>query len=238
MRSLDGPGRAAGSAPRLSFPPAGSEPSARAPAAALGRLALLYLLVLLPVGWLGIPRTLVSAGALAALQSGVLVLVMARDRARTRFRWRPRRRDAAEAGIIAAALVAALALASLLVGALPDPLREPFLRGYRWELQGAAQVPLALAFVLISAYREELYFRAYLLTVLEEIATPPWLAVLTSALLFGLGHLYQGWLAAVTALLIGVGFALLYRHRPSVHRLAWAHAAFNLTVLTGTLFAG
>ena len=236
MRSLDGPRRAAGSAPRLSFPPAGSEPSARPPAAALGRLALLYLLVLLPVGWLGVPRTLVSAGALAALQSGVLVLVMARDR--PRFRWRPRRRDAAEAGIIAAALVGALALASLLVGALPDPLREPFLRGYRWELQGAAQVPLALAFVVISAYREELYFRAYLLTVLEEIATPPWLAVLTSALLFGLGHLYQGWLAAVTALLIGVGFALLYRHRPSVHRLAWAHAAFNLTVLTGTLFAG
>ena len=97
---------------------------------------------------------------------------------------------------------------------------------------------IALGFVLISAYREELYFRAYLLTVLEEIATPPWLAVLTSALLFGLGHLYQGWLAAVTAVLIGVGFALLYRHRPSVHRLAWAHAAFNLAVLTGTLFAG
>ena len=92
-------------------------------------------------------------------------------------------------------------------------------------------MPLALAFVLISAYREELYFRAYLLTVLEEIATPPWLAVLTSALLFGLGHLYQGWLAAVTALLIGVGFALLYRHRPSVHRLAWAHAAFNREIV-------
>ena len=238
MRSLDGSGPAAGPAPPTTVPPGKGQPSARAPAAALGRLALLYLLVLLPVGWLGMPRTLVSAGALAALQSGVLVLVMVRDRGRARFRWRPHLRDAVEAGVITAGLMAALALASLLAGALPDPLRESLLRGYRWELQGVAQVPLALGFVLISAYREELYFRAYLLTVLEEVATPPWLAVLTSALLFGLGHLYQGWLATVTGLLIGAAFALLYRHRPSVHRLAWAHAAFNLAVLTGTLFAG
>ena len=237
MRSLDGSGPAAGPVPPNIVPPGAGEPSARAPAAALGRLALLYLLVLLPVGWLGVPRTPVSAGALAALQSCVLVLVMLRDRGRTRFHWRLHRRDAVEAGIIAAGIVGALALASLLAGALPDPLRESLLRGYRWELQGVAQVPLALGFVLISAYREELYFRAYLLTVLDEIATPPWLAVLTSALLFALGHLYQGWLATVTALLIGVAFALLYRHRPSVHRLAWAHAAFNLAVLTGTLFA-
>ena len=222
---------------RATVPPAAGGPPARAPGAALGRLALLYLLVLLPAGWLGMPRTLVSAGALAALQAVVLVLVIARDRSSARFRWRPRRRDAVEAGLIAAGLVGVLALASLLVGTLPGPLRESLLRGYRWELQAAAQVPLALAFVVISAYREELYFRAYLLTVLEEIATPPWLAVLTSALLFGLGHLYQGWLAAAGALLIGVAFALLYRRRPSLHRLAWAHAAFNLAVLTATLFA-
>lgn len=216
--------------------PAGGPPALRSPGAALGRIALLYPLVMLPAGALGLPRTLLTGAALAALQTGLLVLVMARDRSRARFGWRPRRRDAAEAGIIAAGLLALLALVSLLASLVPEPAREALLRGYRWELQGAAQVPAALAFVLVSAYREELYFRAYVLTVLAETATPAWLAALISALLFGVGHLYQGWLAAGSALLIGIAFALLYQRRPALHRLAWAHAAFNLTVLSATLF--
>ena len=237
MRSPDAPGHAAGTASPAPVAPAGAPLSRRSPAAALGRLALLYPLLLLPVTALGVPRTLVTAGALAALQTGLLVLIMTRDRSRARFRWRPRWRDAAEAALIAAALLGLLALATLAAEVVPAPVRDSLLRGYRWGLQAPAQVPLALAFVLVSAYREELYFRAYVLTVLEEIATPPWLAVVTSALLFGLGHLYQGWLAAAGALLVGTAFALLYRRRPSLHRLAWAHAAFNLAVLTATLFA-
>ena len=236
MRSLDRPRRATTPAPP--FAPPGGSISSRSPAAALGRLALLYALVLLPAAALGMQRTLVTAGALAALQTGLLVLIMARDRSCARLDWRPRRRDAAEAGLLAAALVGLLMLATLVASVLPAQVRDSLLRGYRWELHDLRQVPLALAFVLVSAYREELYFRAYFLNLLAEVATPPWLAVSTSALLFGLGHLYQGWLAAAVALLIGTAFALLYRHRPSVHRLAWAHAAFNLTVLTGTLFAG
>ena len=240
MRSLDRPRRTArhrAGLPRVPPPaPPGGTTSPRSPTAALGRLALLYALVLLPVGALGVPRTLLTAGALAALQTGLLVLVMARDRSWVRSAWRPRWRDAAEAGLIAGGLVGLLLLATLLASVLPDQMRDSLLRGYRWELHDVAQVPLALAFVLVSAYREELYFRAYFLTVLAEISTPPWLAVSTSALLFGLGHLYQGWLAAAVTLSIGTAFALLYRHRPSVHRLAWAHAAFNLVVLTTTLF--
>lgn len=212
-------------------------PGARQTAPALGRLALLYPLVMLPAGALGLPRTLLSAGALAALQTGLLVLVAARDPCRARIAWQPRWRDAAEAALIAAGLLTALALLTLLTGLVPEPAREALLRGYRWELQDAARLPAAFAFVLVSAYREELYFRAYFLTVLAETAAPAWLAVLTSALLFGIGHLYQGWLAAGGALLIGIAFSLLYRQRPSLHRLAWAHAAFNLAVLTGTLFA-
>ncbi len=237
MRPFD----AASGRPRRAAPPAlaaaGVGACPRSPAAALGRLALLYPLIMLPAGAFGLPRTLLAAAALAALQTGVLLLVVARDRSRAPIPWRPRRRDAAEAALIAAALLAALALLTLLAGALPEPAREALLRGYRWELTDAALLPAALAFVLASAYREELYFRAYFLSVLAGTPTPGWLAVLASALLFGAGHLYQGWLAAGGALLIGIAFALLYRQRPALHRLAWAHAAFNLAVLASTLLA-
>lgn len=227
MLPFDAPGRRRGAGPAL-----------RSPAAALGRLALPYPLILLPAGALGLPRTLLGAGVLAALQTGLLLLIVSRDRSRDRIPWRPRWRDAAEAAAIAAGLLAALALLTLLAGALPETAREALLRGYRWELADAALLPAALLFVLASAYREELYFRAYFLTVLAETATPAWLAVLASALLFGAGHLYQGWLAAGGALLAGIAFALLYLQRPGLHRLAWAHAAFNLTVLLlgGALF--
>ena len=209
----------------------------RAPAEALARLAGVFLLLFLPAGAVGVPRTLATATALAVLQVGLLVLIMLHDSSRARFRWRPRWRDAVEAFLIAAAILAVLLLVTLLVGALPEHLSRPLLRGFRWELEGTAQVPLALGFVLVGAYREELFFRAYCLTLLEEIATPAWLAVLATALLFSLGHLYQGWLAAAVALLLGSFLALLYQRRHSVHRLAWAHALFNAVVLTGSLFA-
>lgn len=65
-----------------------------------------------------------------------------------------------------------------------------------------------------------------------ETATRHWLAALISALLFSVGHRTRAWLTAGSALLIGVAFALLYQRRRALHRLAWAHAAFNLTVLT------
>ena len=74
MRPLDGSGPAAGAVQRASVPQAGGEPSPCAPAAALGRLALLYPLVLLPVGWLGLPRTLVGAPKALPLGGGVQIL--------------------------------------------------------------------------------------------------------------------------------------------------------------------
>ncbi len=66
---------------------------------------------------------------------------------------------------------------------------------------------------------------------------PAWSTVLTSALLFAVGHLYQGVIAALVAGLLGAYFAVLFGTRRSLHRLALAHAAFNVTVLAFTLFA-
>ena len=206
-------------------------------AAALLQMGGLFLLLLLPASLFGVTRTLTGATTAAVLQVALLVAVMLADPARPRFGLRPRWRDAAEAPLIAAAALGVLLLASLLVEALPEPAAGVLLRGARWRLDGVNQVPLAVAFVLLGAYREELYFRAYLLTLLEELATPPWIAVLAASLLFSAGHLYQGWLAAAVALLLGCGFAVLYRRRRSVHRLAWAHAAFNAAVLALGLFA-
>ena len=208
----------------------------RGAAGALARLGAVYLLLSLPAILLPLPRTLAAATVLAALQAGMMLPILRCDAARAAVDWRIRGRDAGEALLIAAAMVAALAAASVLLDVLPGPVSGVLRRGHRWELERVGQVPLAAAFVVAGAYREESYFRAYCLTLLREAGAPAWLAALGSALLFGAGHLYQGWAAAAFALLMGAALALLFQQRPSLHRVVLAHALFNGLVLAQTLF--
>ena len=204
---------------------------------ALVRIAAVFLLLSLPGALLPLPRTLLAAGPLAALQAGLLLIVIRFDLGIGAVDWRMRWRDAGEAVLIAAAMAAALAAVTVLTDALPEPVNDAVRRGHRWRLEAPAQVPAAAAFVVAGAYREELYFRVYCLSVLQRAGTPAWLAVLGSALLFGAGHLYQGWVAAAFAVLMGSTLAMLFQRRPGLHRLVFAHALFNAMVLAGTLFA-
>ena len=215
---------------------AGQDAAGRAPVGVLARLGAVYLLLSLPALLLPLPRTLAAATVLAALQAGMMLPILRCDAARAAVDWRIRGRDAGEALLIAAAMVAALAAASVLLDLLPEPVSGVLRRGHRWELQHVGQIPLAAAFVVAGAYREESYFRAYCLTLLRGAGAPAWLATLGSALLFSAGHLYQGWAAAAFAALMGTALALLFQQRPSLHRVAFAHALFNGLVLAASLF--
>ena len=208
----------------------------RSAAGALARVGAVYLLLSLPTVLLPLPRTLAAATVLAALQAAMMLPILRCDAARAAVDWRIRCRDAGEALLIAAAMVAALAAASVLLDVLPEPVSGALRRGHRWELERVGQIPLAAAFVVAGAYREESYFRAYCLTLLRAAGAPAWLATLGSALLFAAGHLYQGWAAAAFAALMGAALALLFQQRPSLHRVAFAHALFNGLVLAASLF--
>jgi membrane protease YdiL (CAAX protease family) len=120
--------------------------------------------------------------------------------------YRPRLRDGLRA---AGALVGALVLAAPLVAAmaLVPALRELGSAGYRWSLRSAWELPLALAFGLTAGYREELYFRAYLLGRFEQAGIPRAAGVAASTALFALGHLYEGVLGVALALVLGLSFA-------------------------------
>ena len=230
-RTLAGTGTPPGSGNRR------RDAAGRGTAAALARLGAIYMLLSLPALLVPLPRTLATAALLAALQAGVMLPILRCDAfARAAVDWRVRGRDAGEALLIAAAMVAALAAVSALVNVLPESVTGVLRRGHRWRLERVGEVPLAAAFVLAGAYREECYFRAYCLTLLRGVGAPAWLATLGSALLFGAGHLYQGWGAAVFAVLMGAALAALFQQRPSLHRLVLAHALFNGVVLAGTLF--
>jgi membrane protease YdiL (CAAX protease family) len=114
-------------------------------------------------------------------------------------------------------------------------VRRRLAGGYRWHLQDARLLPLAAAFSLLTGYREELFFRAYLLTRLRQSGLPAAAAVAASGLLFASGHAYQGLAGLAVALALGLYFAVAFTRLGNLHRVAWAHALYNLTVLAATL---
>jgi membrane protease YdiL (CAAX protease family) len=88
----------------------------------------------------------------------------------------------------------------------------------------------AAAFGLVAIFaggvREELQ-RAFLLRRFEKHLGGAWVGVVVLSLLFGLGHLLQGWDAAITTGALGAFWAVMYlRRRSSVAPLV-SHAGFN-----------
>lgn len=69
---------------------------------------------------------------------------------------------------------------------------------------------LVLVYYLIVGFREELYFRSYLITRLTELSGRRYLAVLISVVLFTSIHAYQGWwgmfYAGIAGLILSGGF--------------------------------
>jgi membrane protease YdiL (CAAX protease family) len=136
--------------------------------------------------------------------------------------------------MVLAVLAGALAIAApafLLPDVLPDG-------GLKWRLENASDLPSAFALCLISGYREELFFRAYLLTRLGQIGVPAGFAVAGSSLLFSLGHLYEGPIAVAVTAVQGVYLSLIFMKRKSLHVISFAHGAYNFTLLCLSLAAG
>jgi membrane protease YdiL (CAAX protease family) len=150
--------------------------------------------------------------------------------------YRPHVRDWLLAALAFAGSVA-LAVPFVAGMALVPALRDLGSTGYRWSLRSAWELPLALAFGLVAGYREELYFRAYLLGRFEQAGVPRAAAVAVSTALFGLGHLYEGILGLALALVMGAYFSLVYLRSRSLHVPAVAHGLFNAAALAVSLFA-
>jgi len=118
-----------------------------------------------------------------------------------------------------------------LLVALPQDVSRTLGRGYRWGLQGAAQIPVAVLFGLTAGYREEFFFRAYLLGRLDELGLALPAAVAVSTAVFCLGHVYEGPLAVAVTAALGLVLAAAWLRRRSLHVVAIAHGLYNTLVL-------
>jgi membrane protease YdiL (CAAX protease family) len=118
----------------------------------------------------------------------------------------------------------------------PGYIRKLFEAGYRWRLPGLTSLPLVMLFCLVTGFREELFFRAYLLIRFKELGLVFPIAAASSTILFAIGHSYQGMGGIVFALLHGLIFAYAFTRRRNLGMLALAHALYNFTLLILSTF--
>jgi membrane protease YdiL (CAAX protease family) len=85
------------------------------------------------------------------------------------------------------------------------------------------EVLLALVLVVVVAIAEETIFRGYLLLRLRAILPSTALAVLAAALIFTLGHGYEGTAGALTVGAMGIVLGAVYRWRRSLVAPATMH---------------
>ena len=85
---------------------------------------------------------------------------------------------------------------------------------------------LGVVAVVAGAIREELQ-RAFLVDRFERHVGPVWIGVVVLSALFGLGHLLQGWDAAIATGVLGACWAVIYVRRRSIVMPLVSHALFN-----------
>ncbi len=124
-----------------------------------------------------------------------------------------------------------------LLSLVPEEGTRVLRGGVSWRLTDAAMIPVVAVSGLLTGYREELYFRAYLLTVADEAGVPAAAAVPAASLLFAVGHLYQGLGGLLVTFALGGYLSLVFRRTRNLHAVAIAHGLYNTAVLALTLLA-
>lgn len=97
--------------------------------------------------------------------------------------------------------------------------------------KGPGEYALAVVFLLVVSVSEESIFRGYLLLRLGALTGNVTAAVLLSALIFSLGHGYQGGAGVIAVGALGVLYALIYLWRGSLLAPMTLHFLQNATGL-------
>ena len=82
--------------------------------------------------------------------------------------------------------------------------------------KGTAESLMASLLVIVVAIAEETMFRGYLILRLKAVTASPAAAVVLSAVIFALGHGYEGSAGVVTVGVMGLVFAVIYLWRKSL----------------------
>jgi membrane protease YdiL (CAAX protease family) len=128
-------------------------------------------------------------------------------------------------------LFLAALLFSFILKYMPPEWVESSLPSFRWSYTNYRLLPFTLCACLVTGYREELYFRAYLPTEFFRRGMPALPAILVPVFLFAAGHFYQGAAGFAVSGLLGIYLTGVFRAAKNLHVPALAHGLYNFCVL-------
>ncbi len=138
--------------------------------------------------------------------------------------------------LLSALPISLVLLASSFLMALPFAFfgeGESILLPGPWKVGAIAMAPFIIIINLITGYREELFFRAYLLHEIGGRGKERFggREIFFTSLLFALGHAYQGIQGLGTTFLLSVLLGLRFRAKRNIHEIALAHGIYNSIAL-------
>ncbi len=160
----------------------------------------------------------------------VLVLIRVRSGRTPRSSWGVGRGVLGVAALVLLLVAAALTVDALL-GALGPSSQAAAETVRRNSTQGWLLWALAVPGLSLAALAEERFFRELNLELMDHGGVPVPVAVLASAVVFGIGHLFGGIPTVVFAVVAGVLLGLTYLRAASVVPGAVAHSIYNLLLL-------
>ena len=136
-----------------------------------------------------------------------------------------------------------LVLAGILLSIIPITIitsiiqsrTENFSDGIIWYIDRISILPLIFITCLATGYLEELFFRVYLITMLEKIGLQIKFVIPAAAFLFASGHIYQGISGFAVTFIIGIVLSFFFLKKRNIHRIAIGHALYNFLILLLTL---
>lgn len=95
------------------------------------------------------------------------------------------------------------------------------------------EIIVLLIWSAASAFSEEIVVVMWLITRLQQLRIPPWVALLLSAVLRGSYHLYQGWSAGLGNIIMGLIFGTYYLKTRRVWPLILGHFLIDAVAFVG-----
>lgn len=131
----------------------------------------------------------------------------------------------------AACLSVNLVFIYILYGVFPEIVEahSERLAFFARQLSGGLPFPLLVVVLGFVGVYEEIFARGLLLARCRTLFSGTWTPVLISSLLFGLGHLYQGWIGVGQTTLIGIVLALLVIRWGTLWPAIIAHALLDVS---------
>ena len=96
-------------------------------------------------------------------------------------------------------------------------------------------IPLYFLLSVITGYREELFFRAYLIKFFEKSASKTVLTIVISAL-FAICHISQGAKGVIISFISSAMLCFIFFRFKNIHINAISHALYNFFVLMASVF--